>query len=128
MTDVPLPGSDRGFTPACLRAWRALAGVWAAAWSAFALASAGGQDWRGSVIAAGFVAGVCVPVSIACRFPRAGGLVLGALGLWGWGFFDSRAAMIGLLAPALALGAGFVTIGMAEAWRRTRMRRRGAAR
>jgi hypothetical protein len=104
----------------------AIASCWAAAWSAFVIASAMGDDWRGHLIAAGFLAAVWAPVIAAWRLPCVGGLALASLGLWGWGFFHSRAALVGLSIPAILHGLAFVTLGVAAAWQRSRSRRRAA--
>ncbi|HZW09069.1 MAG TPA: hypothetical protein VFF69_04120 [Phycisphaerales bacterium] len=126
MTSVPATAPNR--SPGLVsRTLVAAASTWAAAWSAFALANTTGGDWRGVLIGAAFVAGVCAPVAAAWRFPRVGGALLLALGLWGWGFFHSRAAMLGLSIPAILLGLCFIASGAAGAWQRSRARRRARA-
>lgn len=92
---------------------------WALVWSAFVVAAVQGEPWRGWVIGAGFCGGVWSLALGAWWKPRAGGLVMVAAGVWAARFFHSRAAMIGLAAPAISLGLGFVLTGMAQA-RRTR--------
>ncbi|MFG0244177.1 MAG: hypothetical protein ACF8R9_15450 [Phycisphaerales bacterium JB054] len=94
--------------------------VWALTWSAFVIASVIGEPWRGWVIGAAFCLGVWSLAIGAWRMPRLGGLAMAAAGLWAWGFFHSRAALVGLSMPALVLGLGFVWLGVAEARRRRR--------
>lgn len=98
----------------------AFAMAWALIWSAFVIASVVGEPWRGWVIGAAFCLGVWSLAIGAWRKPRIGGLVMAAAGLWAWGFFHSRAALVGLSIPAILLGLGFLWLGAVEARRRRR--------
>ncbi len=103
---------------------RATTLLWAGAWSAFAIAGAIGGEWRGYLIAIGFGACVWAPALLAWRWPRVGGAAMAALGVWSWGFFESRSAMVGLSIPAVFFGTAWVLSGIGGAWRRARARRR----
>jgi hypothetical protein len=119
--------STRGFRRWATWLTRACSGVWAASWSAFALAAAmGEEDWRGYAIALAFGMAVWTPTLLAWRWPRVGGAALAALGVWSLGFFDSRSAMVGLALPATALGAGFLLVGVGGAAQRAWARWRSA--
>ena len=96
---------------------RATALIWAVAWSSFVLAAVWGESWRGWVIGAIFVLVVWGLMAAVWWKPRFGGLAMAGAGVWAGNFFHSQAAMVGLVAPAVALGVGFLFLGMVRARR-----------
>lgn len=101
-------------------ALRATTLVWAGAWTAFVVAALPGEPWRGWVIGAMFCIAVWLLTGLAWWKPRLGGLAMLGAGVWAWGFFHSRAAMLGLVTPSIALGLGFVLLSTSAAWRARR--------
>ena len=98
----------------------AAAGLWALTWSSFVIASVQGEPWRGWVIGAAMCVSVWSLALGAWWKPRVGGLVMAGFGIWAATFFNARAAMLGLSAPAVVLGLGFLLFGVSEARRRRR--------
>ncbi len=96
---------------------RAAAVGWAVVWSGTVVAAVWGESWRGWVIGAVLALGVWALVLAARWKPRLGGLAMAATGVWAGSFLNSQAAMVGLTAPAVALGVGFLFLGMVRARR-----------
>ncbi|MDQ7012868.1 MAG: hypothetical protein Q9O74_03105 [Planctomycetota bacterium] len=96
---------------------RAVAVIWALLWTGALAAAVWGEPWRGWVIGAVLALGVWTLVAVARWKPRAGGLLMAAVGTWAGTFFNSQAAMIGLVAPAIAMGVGFLLLGLVQARR-----------
>ncbi len=96
---------------------RAVAVIWALLWTGALVAAVWGEPWRGWVIGAVLALGVWTLVAVARWKPRTGGLLMAAVGIWAGTFFNSQAAMVGLTAPAVAMGVGFLFLGLVRARR-----------
>ena len=121
------PNHARGLTGLGLWVWRSLALVWAAGWTAFTAYTAAphfGSEPELALVAVGFGLGALGPVLLAWAFPRFGGLVLVGLGVFAAAWAHSESSRVGIVVPALGLGAGFLVLGTSAAWQRWRTRRK----
>lgn len=108
----PSPGARRCIPRLFLRA---LLLLWAGFWAWFVLAVSFGEapppPWWIPVAWLGGLGGL---VGLCWRWPRFGGLVLVAAGLWAGGRFDNSSARALLAAPAIGLGLAALTLGWSQ--------------
>jgi hypothetical protein len=91
---------------------RGLLLVWAAFWAWFVLAVSFGETppppaW----IPSAWLAGLAILVVLGWRWPRLGGIVLVAAGVWSATYFHHPGARALLAAPAIGLGLGCLALG-----------------
>ncbi len=118
------PNHSRGLTRLGLWGCRAVAMVWAAGWIAFTAQTVWAQGLQQAFIGTASGAVVLVPVLLAWRFPRFGGMVLVGLGVFAKLWADSQAAIVGLAVPGVGLGAVFLLLGTSASFQRWRTRRK----
>jgi hypothetical protein len=91
---------------------RLLLVAWAGFWAWFVLAVSFGEapppPWW---IPTAWLGGLAVLVLLCWRWPKFGGLVLVAAGLWAGAYFDNSGARALLAAPAIGLGLGTLALG-----------------
>lgn len=118
------PNHSRGLTRLGLWLCRAASLLWAAGWIALTASVVWGQSLHETLIGIGSGAVVLVPVMLAWKFPRFGGLVLVGLGVCAKLWAESQTAIVGLAVPGVGLGAAFLLLGTSASFQRWRTRRK----
>lgn len=103
---------------------RPLALAWGLGWTGLVALATWDKHWQTQAIGALLVGAVWVVLWAAWRRPCLGGLAMMGLSGVAHTYLHARATTLGLVGPGLAIGGAFVLLGLREAWRKARLRRR----